>query len=119
MQSFVELLEGRNFFNFDKMRRSLEAAPLAAAPSIASTRAERLRRLAFLQRSFDALPIDDEVAARYGQLAAAIAGAGRQPRSRPMDLLIAATALAHDARLYTRNAADLVGIEHLVEIVSV
>ncbi len=85
----------------------------------ASTRAERLRRLTFLQRSFDALPIDDEVAARYGQLAAAIAAAGRQPRSRAMDLLIAATALAHDARLYTRNAADLVGIEHLVEIVSV
>jgi hypothetical protein len=26
---------------------------------------------------------------------------------------------AHGARLYTRNAADLVGIEHLVEIVSV
>jgi predicted nucleic acid-binding protein len=85
----------------------------------ASTRAERLRRLTFLQRSFDALPIDDEVAARYGHLAAAVAGAGRQPRSRAMDLLIAATALAHDARLYTRNAADLVGIEHLVEIVSV
>ncbi len=85
----------------------------------ALTRAERLRRLTFLQRSFDALPIDDSVAARYGQLAAAIAGAGRQPRSRVMDLLIAATALAHGARLYTRNASDLVGIEHLVDIVSV
>ncbi len=85
----------------------------------ASTRAERLRRLTFLQRSFDALPVDDEVAARYGQLAAAVADAGRRPRSRVMDLLIAATALAHDARLYTRNAADLVGIEHLVEIVAV
>jgi len=36
-----------------------------------------------------------------------------------MDLLIAATAHAHGARLYTRNAADLVGIEHLVDIVAV
>jgi toxin FitB len=36
-----------------------------------------------------------------------------------MDLLIAATAHAHGARLYTRNGADLVEIEHLIEIVSV
>lgn len=36
-----------------------------------------------------------------------------------MDLLIAATAYAHSARLYTRNAHDLAGIEHLIEIVSV
>ena len=40
-------------------------------------------------------------------------------QSRTMDLLIAATAHAHGARLYTRNADDLVGIEHLVDIVSV
>ncbi len=83
----------------------------------ASVRAERLRRLSYLQRTFDALPVDDEVAARYGQLAAAVAGTGRQPRARVMDLLIAATALAHGARLYTRNASDLRRIEHLVEIV--
>ena len=85
----------------------------------ASIRAERLRRLSHLQRTFDALPIDPEVAASYGQLAAALAGSGRQPRSRVMDLLIAATAHAHGARLYTRNASDLVGIEHLIDIVSV
>ena len=35
-----------------------------------------------------------------------------------MDLLIAATAYAHTARLYTRNARDLVGIEHLIDIVA-
>ena len=85
----------------------------------AAIRAERLRRLSNLQRSFDALPVDDEVAASYGQLAAAVAASGRQPRSRVMDLLIAATAHAHAARLYTRNATDLVGIEHLVDIVAV
>src|SRR4051812_6338071 len=82
-------------------------------------RAERLRRLSELQRTFDALPVDDEVAVSYGQLAAAVAGSGRQPWSRVMDLLIAATAHAHGARLYTRNTADLVGIEHLVDIVAV
>ena len=85
----------------------------------AAIRAERLRRMSDLQRKFDALPIDEDVATSYGQLAAAVAGTGRQPRSRVMDLLIAATAHAHSARLYTRNAADLAGIEHIVEIVPV
>ncbi len=81
------------------------------------TRAERLRRLLLLQRTFDALPIDEKVAASYGQLAAAVVEAGRQPRARSLDLLIAATAHAHSARLYTRNAADFLGIEGLVDIV--
>ncbi|CAA9222505.1 MAG: Toxin [uncultured Acidimicrobiales bacterium] len=89
---------------------------VTADPAI---RAERLRRLAQLQRTFDALPVDDEVAASYGHLAAAIAGIGRQPRARAMDLLIAATAHAHRARLYTRNATDLVGVDHLVDVMSV
>jgi len=82
-------------------------------------RAERLRRLSVLQRNFDPLPIDDAVAASYGQLAAAVVAAGRQPRARTMDLLIAATAHAHTARLYTRNADDFVGLDDLVDVVAV
>jgi predicted nucleic acid-binding protein len=82
-------------------------------------RAERLRRLSVLQRQFAALPVDDAVAASYGRLAAAVAASGRRPRARVMDLLIAATAHAHGARLYTRNARDLAGVEHLVEVVPV
>jgi hypothetical protein len=85
----------------------------------AAIRAERLRRLSDLQRRFDALPVDDDVATSYGQLAAAVAATGRQPRARVMDILIAATAHAHSARLYTRNAGDLAGVEHLLEIVPV
>jgi toxin FitB len=84
-----------------------------------AVRAERLRRLTVLQRTFGALPIDDAVAASYGQIAAALVAHGRQPRSRVMDLLIAATAHANGARLYTRNASDLDGIGHLIEIVPV
>jgi len=84
-----------------------------------STRAERLRRLSVLQRAFAPLPVDDAVAASYGQLAAAVVAAGRQPRARTMDLLIAATAHAHDAGLYTRNADDFVGLDGLVDIVTV
>lgn len=85
----------------------------------AAVRAERLRRLSFLQRHFDALPVDEAVAASYGQLAAAVVAAGRRPRARTMDLLIAATAHAHSARLYTRNADDLRGADELVEVVAV
>jgi predicted nucleic acid-binding protein len=85
----------------------------------AAVRAERLRRLSDLQRNFDPLPVDDDVATSYGQLAAAVVATDRHPRSRVMDILIAATAHAHSARLYTRNAADLAGIEHLVEIFAV
>ncbi|HEU0127457.1 MAG TPA: type II toxin-antitoxin system VapC family toxin [Pseudonocardiaceae bacterium] len=85
----------------------------------ASTRAERLRRLSVLQRKFDALPLDDAVAASYGHLATAVVEAGHQSRARTMDLIIAATAHAHSARLYTRNASDFIGADTLVEIVPV
>ena len=82
----------------------------------AGVRAERLRRLSILQRRFDALPLDEVVAASYGRLAAAVVEAGRQPRRRTMDLLIAATAHAHDAALYTRNPDDFGGLEDLVDV---
>jgi predicted nucleic acid-binding protein len=82
-------------------------------------RAERLRRLSLLQRSFDPLPIGDLVATSYGQLGAAMVAGGRQQRPRTVDLLVAATAHAHAARLYTRNAVGLAGIEDLVDIVVV
>lgn len=88
---------------------------VARSPTV---RAERLRRLGAVERAFEALPVDTAVARAYGSLAAGVVQAGRQPRGRGLDLLIAATAMAHSARLYTRNAADLVGVEHLVEVVA-
>jgi len=82
-------------------------------------RAERLRRLIALERTFDALPVDPAVAASYGRIAAAVTTAGRKPRGRSMDLLIAATALTHDARLYTRNPKDFRALDDLVDVVAV
>jgi toxin FitB len=81
-----------------------------------ATRAERLRRIAVIERTFDALPVDEVVAREYGRLAAAVVAAGRKPRARMADLLIAATAVAYDATLWTRNPADLVGLTELVRI---
>jgi predicted nucleic acid-binding protein len=82
-------------------------------------RATRLRRLANIEQTFQALAVDAPVAREYGRLAAAVVAAGRKPRARAIDLLIAATASAHDARLYTRNPSDLIGLEDILEIVSV
>jgi hypothetical protein len=86
---------------------------VATTPAV---RAERLRRLGIIERTFDALAVDDSVAREYGRLAAAVVAAGRQPRARSTDLLIAATAAAHQATLWTRNANGLVGLEGLVPI---
>lgn len=76
----------------------LEAGVLLARG--ARQRAARLRRLAAVLSVAPALPIDRTVAARYGELRAA---SGRRAAN---DLWIAATALAHDLILVTRDEAQ-------------
>lgn len=80
------------------------------------TRAARLSRLSAVLRRFDPLPVDEAVADSYAQLAARTTAIGRRSRARVMDLLIAATAHAHDAVVYTRNPKDLAGLEDLITI---
>jgi len=64
------------------------------------------------------LPFDEACARAYGRVYAAVASTGRKPRGpRAVDLLIAATAIAHGLALFTRNARDLHGIDALLEIV--
>lgn len=79
-------------------------------------RPERLRRLAAVERTFAALPVDAAVAASYGAIAASVRAGGRQPRARQMDLLIAATAHAHRAALLTHDLDDFLGVRELVEV---
>ena len=102
---------------------AITMAELAAGPHATADPDERARRQDRLQRAeatFDALPVDAEVARAYGRLYAAVASAGRKARrARSLDLLIAATALASDLPLYTRNPGDFRNIGALVEIVSV
>jgi toxin FitB len=83
------------------------------------TRATRLSRLSAIERRFDPLPVDEAVADSYARLAARVVAVGRQPRARVIDLLIAATAHAHGATIYTRNSTDLIGIEDLITIASI
>jgi predicted nucleic acid-binding protein len=98
-------------------------AELAAGPHAATDPDERARRQDRLQRAeatFDPLPVDAAVARAYGRVYAAVVGAGRKARgARAVDLLIAATALASNLPLYTRNPRDFRGVEDLVEIVAV
>ncbi|MFC9836177.1 PIN domain-containing protein [Rhodococcus sp. NPDC127530] len=84
--------------------------------TIAQQRAQRLQRLIAVERKFEPLPVDAGVARSYGQLAAAARAYGRKPQPRALDLMIAATAHANNARLVTRNADDLRGIEHLLDV---
>ena len=102
---------------------SLTMAELAAGPHAAGDSAERARRQDRLQRAeatFHSLPFDTAAARAYGLIYAAIAASGRKARGpRAVDLLIAATALAASLPLYTRNADDFRGIEHLVDVIGV
>ena len=84
--------------------------------------AERARRLEILQRAeseFEPVPFDAEAARIYGRVAAAVIAAGRKPRGRIADLMIAATAIAEDLPLYTTNPGDYAGLEKLIRVVPV
>ena len=80
-------------------------------------RAHRLARRSAILRNFEPLPVDAAVAASYGELAAATHRAGRKATARSLDLMIAATAHAHGARLVTSNVDDVRHLDALIEIV--
>ncbi|MGI9052481.1 MAG: type II toxin-antitoxin system VapC family toxin [Ilumatobacteraceae bacterium] len=102
---------------------ALTMAELAAGPHASDDAAERARRQDRLQRAevmFDPLPLDANAARAYGRIYAAVTAAGRKARGpRVVDLLIAATALANDLPLYTRNPDDFRLLDGLVEVVTV
>jgi predicted nucleic acid-binding protein len=98
-------------------------AELAAGPHATADPEERARRQDRLQRTeatFEPLPVDGAVARAYGRIYAAVAAAGRKARGRrAFDLLVAATALAAELPLYTRNRGDFEELDGLVEVVAV
>lgn len=84
-----------------------------------ATKALRNEQLGAAIIEFTPLPFDGEAAARYGTLVALTMAAGRSPRPRRMDLMIAAIASVHGLPLYTRSAKDFRGLESLLEVVEV
>ena len=83
---------------------------------------ERARRTEALQRAeseFDPVPFDAEAARIYGRVTAAVVAAGRKPRRRIADLMIAATAIAEELPLFTTNPGDYTGLDKLIRIVPV
>jgi predicted nucleic acid-binding protein len=100
---------------------AITVAELAAGPHLASTPDEAAKRQARLQEveaRFEPLPFDGTAGRSYGLMAAGVVAAGRRPRGRLADLLIAATAHAHGLDLYTRNGDDFRALEHLVRVIS-
>lgn len=96
-------------------------AELAAGPHAAKDpmeRAIRQQRLQWAEATFDALPLDSAAARWYGVLVAAVPQTGRKHRRRMADLLIAATAAAHEIPLYTRNPDDFEGLGSEVRVVA-
>jgi predicted nucleic acid-binding protein len=97
-------------------------AELSAGPSATTDVSERARRQDRLQRTeaaFDPLPFDIRSARAYGRVHAAVVEQGRQPRRKFADLLIAATALAEDLPVVTRNGKDFQGLEGLVTVIEI
>jgi predicted nucleic acid-binding protein len=101
---------------------AITAAELAAGPRLAATpleAAKRQQRLQEIEAKFEPLPFDGAAVRSYGLVVAAVVGAGRRPRNRFADLLIAATAHANRLDLFTRNADDFAGLQDLVRVVAI
>jgi toxin FitB len=77
----------------------------------------RINRLQWLAATLDVLALTESAGRMYGQLYAMVLAAGRDPRPRRMDLLIASVAAVHQLPLVTRNAKDFAGLAPLVELV--
>lgn len=94
-------------------------AELSAGPHTTADPTERSRRqdrLHWAASTFEPYPLDADAARAYGRVVAAVRASGRRERSRVADLLIAATAVANDLPLFTRNPDDLAHLGDVVEV---
>ena len=81
--------------------------------------AAREQRYHWIRNTFDPIAFDADAARTYGALCASVRAAGRDPKLRRFDLLIAAVAVASDIPLITRNEKDFVGIHDSLTLVAV
>lgn len=100
----------------DPFISSVTLAELGVGPLVARSPEDRQQRQHVLQlaeSTFDALPFDASCARHFAAVASSLRENGRKHTARAFDALIAATALAHDLPLYTRNPRDFEGIAGL------
>ena len=69
---------------------------------VSRTRAQRMHSLVEVQRTFDALPVDHEVARHFATIVADARQRGR--KAKIMDAWIAATAVRNDLAVYTQDS---------------
>lgn len=102
---------------------ALTLAELTAGPHAVGDKLERARRqkrLQLFESGVETLDFDSNCARAFGSIYVATVATGRKARgARAVDLMIAATALAHDLPLFTMNADDLRGLDGLIEIVEI
>lgn len=82
-------------------------------------RSLRVTQLLMVEANLDPLEFGSDAARAYGNMVALVLAAGRNPRPRKFDLMIAATAAAHNLPLYTRNVDDFKGLESQLTVVPV
>jgi predicted nucleic acid-binding protein len=95
---------------------AITLAELSVGALVATNARQRGARQAHLQQAeadFDPLPFDSACARALGRVAASLRQSGRKTQARAYDALIAATAVAHDLPVITRNPDDFAGIDGL------
>lgn len=103
----------------EPMITTITLAELSVGPLVTADQEERVRRQALLQQAeadFEPLPFDAGAARAFGGVAAGLRAAGRKPKARAYDALIAACAISRDLPLYTMNAVDFEHIDRLTVV---
>jgi tRNA(fMet)-specific endonuclease VapC len=101
--------DGRVFNRFIQHAGGLSISAVAAAELYswvhrAGAKPGRLQGLTDLLSEIHLLPVDHDVARKFGEIRAALLDQGRP--TPEIDLLIASTALVHDLTLVTHNTQD-------------
>ena len=101
---------------------SLSWAELGYGVRTASDPVERARRETRISRLRTVLgpglPFDDAAADAYETVCGLALSGGREVRGRVIDLMIAATAVAHGAAIITRNPNDFARLDGLISVIS-
>jgi predicted nucleic acid-binding protein len=114
----LDLLDGADLPAVPKLT-AITLAELHQGVAMAKDPADKVARMEKLEAAvadFEPLPFDGDAAVRYGTLVTLTMAAGRRPRPRRIDLMIAAIASAQGLPLYTRNSDDFKGLERAVTV---